>query len=72
MVLVFLISNFFTNSQGRKLSAKKILSSGNSALICIKPSNVYTVQVNEIKKVFSKIVHENKKVNTFKNKFVPF
>jgi hypothetical protein len=35
MVLVFWISNFFTskNSQGRKLSAKKIHSTGNSALI---------------------------------------
>ena len=35
VVLVFLISNFFTNknSQGRKLSAKKIPSSGNSALV---------------------------------------
>ena len=34
VVLVFLISNFFTNkiSQGRKLSAKKIPSSSNSAL----------------------------------------
>ena len=34
VVLFFLISNFFINknSQGRKLSAKKIPSSGNSAL----------------------------------------
>ena len=35
VVLVFLISNFFTNknSKGRKLSAKRIPSSGNSALL---------------------------------------
>ena len=34
MALVFLISNFFINknSQGRKLSAKKIPTFGNSAL----------------------------------------
>ena len=34
VVLVFLISNFFTNknSHGRKLSAKKIPSRGNSDL----------------------------------------
>ena len=42
-VLVFLISNFYTNqnSQGRKLSAKKILSSGNSALVTV--NNIYVV-----------------------------
>ena len=35
VVLVFSISNFFTNknSQGRKLNAKQIPSSGNSALV---------------------------------------
>ena len=47
VVLIFSISNFFNNknSQGRKLSVKKIPSIGNSALVTLQvaPKNLLSV-----------------------------